>query len=168
METPHYENHPAADALQMMAMSLTELKALDIPKLAPPDCVLWLWATASLLEDTQELDRAWGFKYKAKFILDKVRHNMGHYNSVRHELLLICTKGSCTPQVSKLNDSVQTIKRNEQSRKPEEFRSIIDTLYPHGKRIELFCRGEAPGEWETRGNEAQSSKAHITGREIRC
>lgn len=148
------ENYGAAEK-HYPSMSLAELKALDIPKLAAPDCVLWLWATASLLENALELARAWGFKYKAQFIWDKVRHNMGHYNSVRHEHLLICTKGSCTPQVSKLHDSVQTIERTEHSRKPEEFRAIIDTLYPHGKRIELFCRGEAPGEWETWGNEAQ-------------
>lgn len=154
------ENYGAAEK-HYPSMSLAELKALDIPKLAAPDCVLWLWATASLLENALELTRAWGFKYKAQFIWDKVRHNMGHYNSVRQELLLICTKGSCTPQVSKLHDSVQTIERTEHSRKPEEFRTIIDTIYPHGKRIELFCRGEAPGEWETWGNEAGHQQTRI-------
>ncbi len=81
------------------SMSLSELKALDIPKLAAPDSVLWLWATCPLLEDALALAAAWGFKYKAQFVWDKVKHNMGHYNSVRHELLLVCTKGSCTPQV---------------------------------------------------------------------
>lgn len=134
-------------------MALAELKALDIPRLAADDCVLWLWATCPLLEDALELAAAWGFKYKAQFVWDKVKHNMGHYNSVRHELLLVCTKGSCTPQVTKLFDSVQSIERAEHSRKPEEFRDIIQTLYPNGNRIELFARRPADG-WQTWGNEA--------------
>jgi len=135
------------------SMTLSELKALDIRKLSADDCVLWLWATCPLLEDALELAAAWGFKYKAQFVWDKVKHNMGHYNSVRHELLLVCTKGSCTPQVTKLYDSVQSIERAEHSVKPDEFRAIIDTLYPNGNRIELFARRPAEG-WQTWGNEA--------------
>lgn len=136
------------------SMTLSELKALDIPSLAADNAVLWLWATCPLLEDALELVRAWGFKYKAQFVWDKVKHNMGHYNSVRHELLLICTKGSCTPENVKLFDSVQSIERTEHSRKPEAFRNIINTLYPSGKKIELFRRGEAPEGWSIWGNEA--------------
>ncbi len=135
-------------------MRLSELKALDIPKLAAENSVLFLWATCPLLEDALELARAWGFKYKAQFVWDKVKHNMGHYNSVRHELLLVCTRGSCTPQSPKLLDSVQSIERTDKhSQKPEEFRKIIDTLYPKGNRIELFARAKVPDNWQTWGNE---------------
>ena len=137
------------------SMTLSELKALDIKTLAAPDSVLFLWATCPLLEDALDLCAAWGFKYKAQFVWDKVKHNMGHYNSVRHELLLICTRGSCTPEKVKLFDSVQSIERKEHSRKPEEFRDIINTLYPSGKKIELFRRGDAPEGWSTWGNEAK-------------
>lgn len=137
------------------AMSLAELEAMAIPDMAADDSVLFLWATCPLLEDALKLVKAWGFKYKAQFVWDKVKHNMGHYNSVRHELLLICTKGSCTPDNVKLFDSVQVIERSEHSRKPEEFRQIIDTLYQHGKKIELFCRGDAPDGWTAWGNESR-------------
>jgi len=136
------------------SMTMAELKALDVPSMAADNCVLWLWATCPLLEDALELCKAWGFKYKAQFVWDKVKHNMGHYNSVRHELLLVCTKGSATPENVKLFDSVQSIERTEHSRKPEEFRDIINTLYPSGKKIELFRRGDAPEGWQTWGNEA--------------
>jgi len=136
-------------------MSLSELKALPINELAADNSVLFLWSTAPLIEDALDLCRAWGFKYKAQFIWDKVQHNMGHYNSVRHELLLICTKGSCTPQNVKLYDSVQVIeKTKEHSRKPDLFRDIIDDLYPNGNRIELFARGDVPDGWNAWGNEA--------------
>ena len=79
---------------------------------------------------------------------------MGHYNSVRHEFLLICVRGSCQPDVVKLFDSVVSEERTTHSKKPETFRTMIDTLYPHGKRLELFARGAAPG-WETYGFEAE-------------
>ena len=133
-------------------MTIEELCALPVKDLAEDNAVLFLWVTSPLLEECFEVIRAWGFKYKASFVWDKLRKNFGYYNGVRHEFLLVCTRGSCTPDVPKLFDSVQSIERTEHSRKPEEFRQIIDTLYPHGKRIELFARRPAPG-WEVWGNE---------------
>jgi N6-adenosine-specific RNA methylase IME4 len=98
--------------------------------------------------------RAWGFEYKASFIWDKVKHNFGHYNSVRHELLLIGTRGSCLPDAEELVDSVQSIARStEHSSKPGEFRDIIDKLYRLGTRVELFARGDMPEGWLAWGAE---------------
>jgi N6-adenosine-specific RNA methylase IME4 len=86
-------------------------------------------------------------------VWDKVKHNVGNYVSVRHELLLICTKGSCTPDVKKLDDSVYSEERTEHSKKPEYFRNLIDKIYPNGNRIELFARGKIAG-WDVWGNES--------------
>lgn len=135
-------------------MSIQELVELGptAKGLSEADAVLWLWVTSPLLEDAFKIIKAWGFKYKTSFVWDKEKHNFGHYNSVRHELLLIATRGSCTPDVRKLFDSVQTIPRSDKhSEKPEEFREIIDTIYPHGKRIELFARKKADG-WDIWGD----------------
>ena len=132
-------------------ISITELCQMDLPKIEE-NAVLFLWVTSPLLEDAFKIIKAWGFQYKSSFAWDKVKHNMGHYNSVRHEFLLICTKGSCVPDNIKLFDSVQSIERTEHSVKPEEFRKIIDTLYTHGRKIELFARKKADG-WESFGNE---------------
>jgi N6-adenosine-specific RNA methylase IME4 len=135
------------------SMSLSELAALPVLEFAAKDSALFLWVTSPLLPDGLKLAADWGFKYKASFVWDKVKHNMGHYNSVRHEFLLICTRGSCTPDKSKLFDSVQSIPRSKHSEKPEAFRKIIDTLYPAGPRIELFARRRSEG-WDLWGNEA--------------
>jgi len=62
------------------------------------NAVLFMWVTSPLLERCFPIIRAWGFQYKASFVWDKVRHNIGFYNSVRHELLLIATKGLSTPE----------------------------------------------------------------------
>jgi len=133
-------------------MTIDELCSMKIKDIAQDDAVLFLWVTSPILESSFKIIKAWGFKYKASFVWDKVKHNMGHYNSVRHEFLLICTRGSCTPDVRRLHDSVVTVERTEHSVKPEIFREYIDEIYPNGKRIELFARREVDG-WESYGNE---------------
>lgn len=134
-------------------MTIQELCDLPVPSITDENAVLFFWVTSPLLEEGFEVIKAWGFKYKASFIWDKVGHNMGHYNSVRHEFLLICTKGSCTPDNIKLFDSVQSIeKTNKHSQKPNEFRDIIKTLYPNGNAIELFAREQHDG-FDVYGNQ---------------
>ena len=133
-------------------MTVAELCQLPIYNLAEENAVLFLWVTSPILAESFELINAWGFEYKTSFVWDKVKHVMGHYNSVRHEFLLICIRGSCQPDVQKLFDSVVTEERTEHSKKPDIFRTIIDTIYPYGKRIELFARDNYDG-WEVYGNE---------------
>ncbi len=137
------------------SMTIQELCKMPVKELTEDNAVLFLWVTSPLLEECFEVIRAWGFKYKTSFVWDKVKHNMGHYNSVRHELLLVCTRGSCLPDNPKLYDSVVSIERGEHSVKPEEFRQMIDDLYPSGARIELFARQPVPG-WAAWGNEVES------------
>lgn len=138
------------------AMSIIELETMGviIKEMSEDNSILFLWTTSPMLEDSFRVIRAWGFKYKTSFVWDKVKHNFGHYNSVRHEFLLVCTRGNCTPDCDEKIDSVQSIKRSaKHSEKPEEFRAIIDKLYPNGSRIELFRRGDTPKNWHVWGNE---------------
>jgi len=135
-------------------MSIQEICKLPVKSITEKDAVLFMWVTSPLLEDSFKVINSWGFKYKSSFIWDKVSHNMGHYNSVRHEFLLIATKGSCTPDKKQLFDSVQSIEKSKKhSEKPVEFLDIIDTLYNYGQRIELFCRQPKKENWLFWGNE---------------
>ncbi len=134
-------------------MSINELCEMDVEDIAENDAVLFMWVTSPFLEDVFKIIKAWGFKYKTSFVWDKIKHNFGHYNSVRHELLLVCTRGSCVPDVAELYDSVQSIERSDKhSEKPQEFRGIIETLYTYGNKIELFSRRDIDG-WDIWGNE---------------
>lgn len=136
-------------------MTNEEIQQMKVANIICDDAVLFLWVTSPMLPQAFPIIESWGFVYKASFVWDKVRHNYGHYNSVRHEHLLIATRGSCTPDLRKLYDSVQKIERSKtHSQKPEEFREIIDTLYPHGNRIELFATTEAEG-WDRWGSQAK-------------
>jgi N6-adenosine-specific RNA methylase IME4 len=135
-------------------MSISELCELPVKEVSEIDSILFLWVTSPLLEDAFKVINSWGFKYKTSFIWDKVKHNMGHYNSVRHEILLVCTKGSCTPDNKILHNSVQRIERNDNhSEKPIEFINIIDELYSYGNKLEMFCRKIKKEGWFGWGNE---------------
>lgn len=133
-------------------MTVEEICELPVQELALSNAVLFIWVTSPLLEDVFRVIAAWGFKYKASFVWDKVKHNVGHYVSVRHEFLLIATRGSCTPDDKRLIDSVQEIERGKHSEKPEAFRVYIDQMYPNGKRVELFARKKTDG-WDVWGNQ---------------
>jgi N6-adenosine-specific RNA methylase IME4 len=137
-------------------MSVAELSALDIGALAADDSVLLCWATFPLLPDALETVKAWGFTYKTAFVWHKDRGSFGHYHRADAELLLVCTRGSCTPDSGKRESQVQSFARTKHSAKPEEFRALIDRLWPHGPRIELFSRGPAPGwmQWGSQIAEA--------------
>jgi N6-adenosine-specific RNA methylase IME4 len=126
-----------------------------VREMVDDNAVLFIWVPSPLLERCFSVIRAWGFESKASFAWDKLQHNMGHYNSVRHEFLLICTRGHITPDVPKLLPSVVRIARSKvHSQKPEEFYDIIETMYDHGHELELFCRGSGRKERHSEGNEA--------------
>jgi N6-adenosine-specific RNA methylase IME4 len=147
---PEYVTEPQDYYLLMDTADICNMPVKDI---AEPNAVLFMWSTSPHLPEALEVVKAWGFTYKTTFVWDKVKHNMGHYNSVRHEFLLVCTRGACTPDVKKLFDSVVSIERTEHSKKPEFFREIIETIYTHGNKIELFARF-APKGWDVFGNQS--------------
>ncbi|MDR1492033.1 MAG: hypothetical protein LBT05_04850 [Planctomycetaceae bacterium] len=146
------ENYGAA-VNHYPTMTIDELCALPVAEMIEENAVLFLWTTSPFLEACFDVIRAWGFKYKTSFVWDKIKHNMGHYNSVRHEFLLVAAKGSCTPDIVKFFDSVVSLERSEKhSEKPEVFREMIDALYTHGRKLELFARRPAVG-WDSYGNQ---------------
>jgi N6-adenosine-specific RNA methylase IME4 len=138
-------------------MTVAELSALDVKKLAAPDSVLLCWATFPLLPDALEVVKAWGFKYKTAFVWEKNTSPFGHYHKANAELLLVCTRGACTPDIAQRESQVQRFKRTVHSAKPEEWRALIDRLWPHGPRLELFRRGTAPENWDVWGAEVQEA-----------
>lgn len=139
-------------------MELEAICALPVKDWAEDNAVLFLWVTSPMLAKSFQVISAWGFEYKALFVWDKVKHNMGHYNLVRCELLLICTRGACQPDKQQLFDSVQTIERGKHSEKPVEFYDIIETLYTHGRKLEMFARERREG-WDVYGHVAEIREA---------
>jgi N6-adenosine-specific RNA methylase IME4 len=141
-------------------MELQAICDLPVKEWAEDNAVLFLWVTSPILMESFQVVNAWGFEYKASFIWDKIKHNMGHYNSVRHELLLICTRGSCQPDKQQLFDSVQSIERGKHSAKPVDFFDIIETLYTHGRKLQVFARTPRDG-WDSYGHVAELEASKV-------
>ena len=143
-------------------MDLESIKKFGdkVQEISAKDCILFLWITAPKFNWLFETLESWGFEYKTNFIWDKIKPNMGHYSSVRHEILIIAGKGKCAPtcdgKTIQSIDSVQSIdKSSTHSQKPKEFIEIIEKLYPNHKYIELFARKNNKREgWTFWGNES--------------
>jgi N6-adenosine-specific RNA methylase IME4 len=156
---PHRRGLPVGEAAEHYpTMELAAICALPVKDWVEDNAVLFLWVTAPMAAKAMQVVSAWGFSYKAQFIWDKIKHNMGHYNSVRHELLFICTRGSCEPDKQQLFDSVQSIERGKHSEKPVKFYDIIETLYTHGRKLEMFARAKRDG-WDVYGLVAEFKEA---------
>ena len=141
-------------AAQYNTLSIKQLSEMNIAELAAENAVLFLWVTVPLLAEAMPVIDSWGFKYKTHIVWDKTRPLYGHYSHVRHEILCICTKGSCTPAEGvDLPHSVIAINRTKHSAKPHEFYEMIERMYPTGKKIELFARTARKG-WKAWGNES--------------
>ena len=133
-------------------MSIDEICAMPIKSIVQENAALFLWVTSPILQDAFKVIEAWGFKYKTSFVWDKIKHNMGHYSSVRHELLLLAIRGSYPLHNIKLYDSVLSEERTEHSKKPEYYYQMIEDIYCNAKKIELFSRLKREG-WESYGNQ---------------
>jgi N6-adenosine-specific RNA methylase IME4 len=152
-----YQDIPASHAAELHyeTMAINEIANLPVRDLVADDAVLFLWVPAPQLLSVGPVIEAWGFEHKTGIVWDKLRPNWGHYVSVRHEHLLICTRGSCTPdRPTPMAPSVLAYPRGRHSEKPPEFRTLIDRLYPFGRRVELFARGRVPAPWVPWGNQA--------------
>jgi N6-adenosine-specific RNA methylase IME4 len=138
------------------SLPIDKLCELPVKAHALENSVLFLWVPAAILFEVPPLVEAWGFEYKTGIVWSKVLGNWGHYVRVVHEHLLICTRGSCMPDVpTPMPDSVQVVRREgEHSEKPEHFRKLIEQLYTRGPYLELFARKRVSG-WDTMGNDAR-------------
>lgn len=145
-------------------LTLREIEALPVQRIAADVAHLYLWVPNALLPDGLAVMRAWGFAYKSNIVWHKVRKDggsdgrgVGFYFRNVTELILFGVRGknarTLAPGRRQVN-MVQTRKR-EHSRKPDEQYEIIESCSP-GPYLELFGRGVREG-WATWGNQADES-----------
>jgi N6-adenosine-specific RNA methylase IME4 len=135
-------------------MVLDEIKALEIP--AADDAVLFLWATSPMLPQALEVMAAWGFTYKSHAVWVKHRTGTGYWFRNKHELLLVGTRGDLpAPAPGEQYASVIEAEARTHSAKPFHFVEMVEEMFPHQTRLEMFARGEAVGGWDHWGNETE-------------
>lgn len=126
--------------------------------------VAFWWVTAPMLyyssdgisPDPFRIITAAGFEPKTGGVWDKVAHNFGHYLSIRHEHLIIATRGDCTPdRPTPMLDSIFSERKTDvHSEKPKTAYKYIERLYD-GPYVELFARERRRG-WVSWGNQINS------------
>ena len=134
-------------------MSLDEIKALPVGKLATDAAILYLWATSPKLEESMQVMNAGGFSYRSCAVWDKEIMGMGYWFRQQTELLLVGIRGAMpSPEPASRVSSLITSRRGKHSQKPDCVYRMIETMYPDLSRIELFSRQQRPG-WSAFGNQ---------------
>jgi N6-adenosine-specific RNA methylase IME4 len=145
-------------------MTLDEIKALRVSKVAADTAHLYLWVPNALLPEGLAVMQAWGFKYKANVVWHKVRKDggsdgrgVGFYFRNVTELLLFGVIGKNARTLAHGRTQVNMIqtRKREHSRKPDEQYDLIESCSP-GPYLEMFGRGVRKG-WMTWGNQADES-----------
>ncbi len=150
-------------------LSLEEVKRLPIGNIMADDSVLLYWTPASLVPESLEVAKAWGYKYVTavywiktqKHNPEKIKMGMGYNVRGAVEECWICRKGKI-PALGIQQSNVIFAPIGEHSEKPAEayayFEPALDRLGLSPK-ADIFARVERPG-WTAIGNE-------IDGRDIR-
>ena len=135
-------------------MSVDEIAALPVARLAAANCELYLWATQKYLPDAFRVMAAWGFKYCQTLTWCKTPRGTGQGGIFcpTTEFLLLGRKGKM-PVKKRVDTTWWNVKRphNSHSTKPEHFQDVIETV-TNEPRLELFARRKRPN-WTTWGNE---------------
>lgn len=147
---------------QYQTMSVADIRALPVWKLAKPDCVLWMWATAPLLPVALDVMEAWRFRYTTcgswakRTRKGKLRWGTGYRFRSTSEPIIIGIRGK--PRTARNVPSHIDGLAREHSRKPEEAYAYAERMMPGARRADLFSRQVRPG-WEGFGNEIQKFEA---------
>ena len=145
-------------------LTVDEIAALPVEKVAAPTAHLYLWCPNALLPDGLTVLKAWGFAYKANIVWHKVRKDggsdgrgVGFYFRNVTELLLFGVRGKNARTLAPGRRQVNLLatRKREHSRKPDEQYAIIEAC-SRGPFLELFARGTRRG-WVTWGNQANDS-----------
>jgi len=145
------------------AMTLDELKRLDINKLADENCHLYLWVTNPFLREGLELCKEWGFEYKTLITWIKTYKDgtpemgMGYYFRGCTEHIIFAVKGKMKIRNKVTKNMFKEInERKLHSKKPSCVRNMIVKCSGDVPRIELFARQKVDG-WDCWGDEAPTT-----------
>jgi N6-adenosine-specific RNA methylase IME4 len=157
-------------------MSLEQLAALPVPRLAAKNCSLFTWGTWPFVFECLALGRLWGFDYVSKaFDWVKVTKagkphegGLGRWTRGNTEFCLMFKRGR--PQrvakdvqaliLQEFDEDVLLSQRGRHSAKPPEVRERIAKLLGDVPRIELFARERVAG-WDAWGNDPRLGEPDV-------
>lgn len=132
-------------------MTVEDIAALPIEKLAADDAHLHLWTTNGFLPESFQLMTDWGFEYRSCYVWVKPQMGIGNYWRVSHEFMLLGIRGNAKKFHDHSLMSWGEFSRSKHSRKPDEVRAMIERASA-GPYLELFGR-QAVKNWTVWGNQ---------------
>ena len=144
-------------------LNISDIKSLPVRNITSEDCALFIWVTDSHLKAGIEVIESWGFRYKTvAFVWLKIYEsgkycvNFAPWTLKSTELCLLGMKGAMG-KYKTANNVRQLVKsiRTNHSKKPQEIRNRIITLFGNCQRIELFARDKIDG-WDCWGDEVEA------------
>jgi len=146
------------DPLPYSGMTVEEICALPVAKMADADCRLFLWTTNRYLPDGFRVMAAWGFGYKQLLVWRKTGNPSPFGGSVapnHAEFLIVGTRGN-PPVLSRAKSNVMDAPaQRRHSAKPELFVDMVERT-SSGPYLELFARERRLG-WDAWGNECAAN-----------
>jgi N6-adenosine-specific RNA methylase IME4/ParB-like chromosome segregation protein Spo0J len=155
--------NPRAIEAHYPTMSLDEIRALPVSKLAAENAILFLWVTDHHLLAAEDLLKDWGFERRARMVWVKDSFGFGHYVRNMHEFVLVATRGHMPPPPSDcVPPSVIEFPKRGHSVKPPLYETIEKMTPGLTRRIELFARGEPVPGWDAWGNQAPATSRPLS------
>jgi N6-adenosine-specific RNA methylase IME4 len=146
-------------------MSMADINALHVSKIAAKNSVLLMWAIDPMLNVAFDVIKAWGFTFKTVGFY-WVKKNMksagfftglGYYTRANPEQCLLATRGAGLKRMDRSVRRLIVAPRGRHSQKPTEAYNRIGRLFGNVRRIELFARHRRTG-WDAFGNQVEGSK----------
>lgn len=138
-------------------MTVKEIAALPVARLAAKDCVLVLWATQAQLPDAISVLEDWGFIFKTAGAWAKRSKTgkawafgTGYLLRSAAEFFLLGTRGALRSAVHDVRNLIVAPVR-EHSRKPEEMYENLERMFPQARKCELFATRRRAG-WTSWGD----------------
>jgi N6-adenosine-specific RNA methylase IME4 len=159
-------------------MPLPEIKKKMAELPAAKNCVLFMWISAELLDETKEVLAAGGFKYRSHCIWVKPKPGLGRWFRFMHEILVVAVRGEIpAPAPGKNWESVIEdpwpdrsdcyTATEAHSRKPEIFADMITAYYPNCPKLEMFYRAlDDPEAERVRRAKREAAGWYFWGNEV--
>jgi len=136
-------------------MTIDDICALPVGARCTEAAILFLWHPPGMATEAVKVATAWGFRERSSWVWVKPSIGPGYWGRLRHEPLLIATRGDFPAPPPELRfDSVIEAPRGEHSAKPAEAAERIGKMFPTLPKVELFARGLMRDGWYGWGNEA--------------
>lgn len=131
------------------SMSIEDIEALPIDKIADKNCHLYIWVTNRSLPKSFQLMDKWGFRYVTCLTWIKPHYGVGNYFRGQTEHVLFGVKGQQPLKRHDVGTWFEAPRGERHSAKPDEFYRLVESC-SYAPYIDIFGRREREG-WSVWG-----------------